>query len=416
MRIVVRSQNARAAREIAGALEPAGLAAQALTGGAALRPAPDGEDVAIVDARDPEAAGEIAEILRAAGGPALAYVGAGPRAAAPSADGRLDGWIALDGAAPSLVRRLHAAVRQGVRDAEIAARARTAAALALPWLAQAPSEAPAQALFVGAPSPVFLALQEAFAQKGGRLGAVFTAFAAFDHIHGAGFDALALNTRSDADAALSFIGAVRRNRSFADWPIYALDAADGVGDAAVARGADEAFAPGADMAATAGWLAHDITRIRRRNAAVAALEAPLAGQDEAFAVFGYHLAGLAQSHHDRGWALSAGVLEITGAKRTNTARWRRGLGEIARVAARMARASDSVVIMDETRLVFAFPVTTRHEAEASLRRIVEVCDCTAFAAGDHGGGPLKFAPRAMELSPGESGAGLLTRLLDLATA
>jgi hypothetical protein len=50
-------------------------------------------------------------------------------------------------------------------------------------------------------------------------------------------------------------------------------------------------------------------------------------------------------------------------------------------------------------------------ARRSAERIASVAECTAFAVGDDGAGPLVFERSAVELQPGESGAGLLARAL-----
>jgi hypothetical protein len=44
-------------------------------------------------------------------------------------------------------------------------------------------------------------------------------------------------------------------------------------------------------------------------------------------------------------------------------------------------------------------------------RIAAVASCTAFASGEGGVGPLVFEQSAVELQPGESGAGALARAL-----
>jgi hypothetical protein len=177
------------------------------------------------------------------------------------------------------------------------------------------------------------------------------------------------------------------------------------------RGADDVAGPEQDSDATALWLAEDIRRARRRRELVQALESPIAEAGQAFLFFGYHLAGLAQTHHDRGRPLSLGVLDITGGEAVSTEGWLKGFSEIQLLSSRLVRASDSAAAVTERQIVFAFPSTHAKGAASALKRVVEVCECTAFAAGDGGTGPLSFATRIGELSPGESGAGLLSRVL-----
>jgi two-component system cell cycle response regulator PopA len=411
MRIVLRCYDGRRARALREALDCAGLSVSALTGPAALRTAPGGEDLTLIDAQDIPAALALAQTLRDNGGPSLAIVGL--RAQGPSADESmgLDAWASPSAPGECLRRRLDSAFRDGVMAAECVERGRTAEALGLGGPAPANSNRPPAALFVGAPATVFLPLETAFAKCGGQLRASFTSFSAFDHLHDDAFDALVLHGGADASAALSLISALRRNARLYDMPtlLFADDAE--TRDAGIARGADETAPADGDCNAVALWLAEDVRRARRRRALVRALECPVAEPDKAFGFFSFHLAGQAQTHHDRGRPLSIGVLEISGGENAGSETWARGFGEIAMLSARLVRAADISTPIDARRIAFAFPCMGGEGARVAMQRVIEVCECTAFAAGDGGCGPLSFAIRTAELSPGESGAGLLSRAL-----
>lgn len=385
----------------------------ALSGPAALRAAPEGEDVTLVDGAAPDTAASFLETLRTAEAPALAF--AALSETAPFAAHGFDAWLGASAAPESLRRRIESVYRDGVMAAEVEARARTAAALGLTAPVPAKKNRPPAALFVGAPGPAYLPLEGAFARCGGQMRATFTSFSAFDHLHDNNFDALVLNGAVDASSALSLISALRRNARLYDMPalLFAGDAE--TRQAGLDRGADDAAGPEQDSETTALWLAEDIRRARRRRQLVQALESPItrSGEEEGqdFLFFGYHLAGLAQMHHDRGRALSLGVLDIAGGETVSREAWARGFGEISMLASRIVRASDSTAAVNDRQIVFAFPSTHAAGAASAIKRVVEVCECTAFAAGDGGQGPLSFATRTGELSPGESGAGLLSRVL-----
>jgi two-component system cell cycle response regulator PopA len=408
LRLVLRSHDSRRARALSAPLEAAELTVTVLSGPAATRPAPEGEDVTLIDGGDLAAAESFTQMLREANAPALALVVLSEQT--PPQAHSFDAWLSPAAPSAALRRRIESVYRDGVMQAEAEARARTAGALGLNAPTPAAKNRPPAALFVGAPGPAYLPLESAFARCGGQMRATFTAFSAFDHLHDDRFDALVLYGSEDASAALSLISALRRNARLYDMPalLFANDA--DTRQAGLDRGADEAAAPTGDTNATAMWLAEDIRRARQRRALVRALEAPIAEEGQDFLFFGYHVAGLAQSHHDHGRPLSLAILDIDG-QAADAEAWTRGFRELRMLASRLVRASDSTAVLNDRALVFAFPNTTRAGAEIALKRVVEVCECTAFAAGDGGQGPLSFATRTGELSPGESGAGLLARVL-----
>lgn len=414
MRLVVRSHDVRRARPLIERLEGVGLAATALVGVAAQRAAPGGEDLTIINGAEAVPAIAFAQKLREDGVSTLAVIGACESdAPAPSMAGRLDAWIDLDGAAEPILRRLKKILREGVAAAEAAERTRTADALGL--LCPAPlgdHNRPASTLFVGGPCAAFLAIERAIQAWGGQVGATFTSFAAFDHIHDDRFDALVLHGGDDPGAGLSLISALRRNSRLHDMPAYFLADDEDTRADALRRGADEAMRPRFHADKAALWLSEDIRRRRRARAVARVLETPLVAETETFAFFSAHLSGLAQTHHDKGRPLSIAIMDIdTPHGAAGGSAWRKGFAEIVMLCTRLTRAADSAAPVDERRVALAFPSTHTEGAEAAMARIIKVCECTAFAAGDGGKGPLRLSYRVIELSPGESGAGLLSRAL-----
>jgi two-component system cell cycle response regulator PopA len=414
MRLVVRSHDARRARPLIERLEAAGVVATALVGPAARRAAPGGEDVTIIDAVEATQAIAFAQTLRDDGLPSLAIVGAcSGDAPPPSIAGRLDAWIDLDGAAEVIVRRLGKVYRDGVASTEAGERAHTADALGLVCPAVlGDHNRPPSALFVGAPCPAFLTIERSMQHWGGAIGATFTSFSAFDHVHDGRFDALILHGGDDPGAGLSLISALRRNARLHDLPAYFLAEDEDTRADALRRGADEAMRARFDAEKAALWLTEDIRRARRASAVARVLETELAGEDDAFKFFSAHLPRLAQTHHDRGRPLAIAILEVSAPHgAVASVAWRKGFAEISMLCSRLTRAADYAAPVDERRVALAFPCTNSEGAEAAMSRITKVCECTAFAAGDGGVGPLRLSHRTLELSPGESGAGLLARAL-----
>jgi two-component system cell cycle response regulator PopA len=219
----------------------------------------------------------------------------------------------------------------------------------------------------------------------------------------------------DPPAALSLCGAVRRNARLHHIPVLTLVKPDDLDtrEAALARGATLIAGEGDDLDASMAWLAADVDRARRRRYALAALAAaPEPTTPWTRVTFAAHLQTLADAHHMRGRPLCVGVVRARAARPRNDV-WTRGFGELADLAARLVRASDSLAALDETTLIFAFPSAQEAGARAALKRVLAVWDCTAFAAGGEGQAALAFTSEAVELLPGESGAGLLARTCDL---
>ena len=62
-------------------------------------------------------------------------------------------------------------------------------------------------------------------------------------------------------------------------------------------------------------------------------------------------------------------------------------------------------------IAIALPASRLKSAKRTAERIASVAECTAFASGDGSAGPLVFEQSAVEMQPGESGAGMLARAL-----
>ena len=409
LRLVIRSPDARRARVLQGVLEAAELAATALIGPAAYRASPQGEDIALFDAPSADAEDLVRTLRRDVSG-AIAYVGIS--VAPPRKDAAFDAWLS-PAAAPALMRRhLETIFRDGICFEEVRARRRTAAAQGMDTPVPAPARGKIAALFVGAPKPAFLALERAWKIHGGAIAGAFTSFSAFDQLHDDKFDAVILNAIDDAPAALSLCGAMRRNAKLHHVPALMLIPGPEEAQAALERGATWLANPNDDLGAIAAWLAEDVRRARKRREALHALDcipAPQAPWSEA--QFAAHLDTLAGFHHQRGRPLSvASVRVISPAARTD--KWRRGFNDLAQLGRRLVRASDSHMEVGHEAIVFAFPATEEPGARAAMKRIISVWDCTAFAAGEAGGAPLRFDRRSFELAPGESGAALYARVTD----
>jgi two-component system cell cycle response regulator PopA len=419
LRIVVRAVDARASRDAQSLLAGAGIQAAALPG--PYRPAPDGEDICII--ADGDVA--IAEAASAAEQPPIARL-AGCRNATPPPLGLIDaspfsGAVALD-APPNLLRaQVDAWMRVAIAEEERARRGRTVAAIGV-VAPQSPEPRKLKALYIGAPSSMFLALERVLAEQGGLVAAAFTSYTGFDHLHDEPFDAVVLNGANDPNTAISLCAALRRNASLYHLPTLMLTKPGDTATAAAAidRGASAICAQTMPCSASLGWLFEAVRRERRRHAAEHEMRALRDVMGDARtglwqrSPFDAHLARLAADHHASGRSMSMVVLRVMpaiGAREPTEAVWRKGFTEIASLAARLMRDADCGVTMGADLIALALPASNLRSARRTAERIASVAECTAFASGEGGAGPLVFEQSVVELQPGESGASMLARAL-----
>jgi len=420
LRIVVRASDARIARDAQAQLNAAGVDAIALAG--PVRPAPNGEDIAIFpNAQD----AAMAEALVASDAGPLACL-SGQRWSSPpprglAASSVFTGSISLDAPPKLLSAQVESWIRVAVAEEERERRALTAGALGVA-APQPLDQRRLKALYIGAPSSMFLALERALTEQDGVVAAAFSSYAGFDHLHDEPFDAVVLNGAQDAPTAISLCAALRRNATLYHMPTMVV-VASGDTDTAksvIDRGASAVATVNAPCGASLGWLFEAIRRERRRRTAdhdMCALRDLMGDSRTGLwrrAAFDAHLARLAADHHANGRPLSLAVLRVLpahGARAPAEDVWRKGFTEVASLAARLMRDADCGVTLGGDLIAIALPAANLKSAKRTAERVASVAECTAFASGDGGAGPLVFEQSAVELQPGESGAGMLARAL-----
>lgn len=417
MRIVVRASDARIARDAQAQLHAAGVEATALIGAAQ---APLGEDIAIYPGVESSF-----EPKTLAASPALAHLAGRrwsmPRSRGLNPDGALLGSIALDAPPKLLATQLESWTRVVIAEEERLRRATTAQTLnaAMP----SPLEPRRlKALYIGAPSSMFLALERALSEQDGIVAAAFSSYVGFDHLHDEPFDAVVLNGAEDKQTAISLCAALRRNATLFHLPTMVIVRSGDTetAKAAIDRGASAVATVNAPCGSSLGWLFEAIRRERRRRSAEHDMRAlrdvmgdPLTGLWRRPA-FDAHLARLAADHHASGRPLSLAVLRVMpahGASAPPEPVWRRGFTEVASLAGRLMRDADSGAAFGGDLIVVALPASPLKSAKRTAERIASVAECTAFASGDGGAGPLVFEQSSVEMQPGESGGGMLARAL-----
>lgn len=426
MRIVVRCRDPRAARAAQDMIGRAGVDAVGLPGEPG-QPflAPGGEDVTIIAEPEWETALTFARSARSTGRLPLAVLwgveSSAPPPAGLKAAPEFTGVVALDASPALLAAQVSAAIRTGAAEEERDRRNLTLRALGLaPPKVAKPRKL--KALYIGAPSPIFLSLEAAFAGHGGLVAAAFSSFIGFDHLHDEAFDAVVLNGAADAATALSLCSALRRNASLYHLPTMMVIAPGDEATAATAveRGAAAIVPVNAPSDVSLAWLFEAIRRERRRTAAEHSSRAlgdamgdPRTGLFRR-RPFEIHLEQLASDHHASGRPLTVAALRVLpahGATPPAEQVWSRGFTEIASLAARLIRDADCGMTLGVEWIVLALPATDLEGAQRTAERIASVAECTAFASGEGGAGPLVFEQSVAELQPGESGTGLMTRAL-----
>lgn len=424
MRTIIRCVSNREALMTQERLSDAGVDAAAAPGPAVrARLAPEGEDVLVIPALDGdlERAGAYLRALPHVGERLCALAAAPSWVRLPtdlSVDTPFDGVIATDGAPELLQAQIKAFTRMSITAEERARRFATAVALGVgPPAAARPK--PLKALYIGAPSPQFLALERAFSPAPGLVAAAFTSFCGFDYLHDDAFDAVVLNAQKDPATAIGLCAALRRNAQLYHMPTMVLTAPDDEATrrTAIARGACVAIGVDAPFEAPLGWLFEAIRRERRRRISEQENYAlrDLMGEartglfrDEAFHA---HVKRLAVDHHSSGRAFSVAIISATprGGVSAGGATWRRSFEELCSLTARLVRDTDCATVLRADTIAIALPATGLEGARRSAERIASVAECTAFSVGGIDEQPLIFERSAAEMQPGESGEALLAR-------
>jgi two-component system cell cycle response regulator PopA len=423
MRVSVRSYDARRARALQEALAAGGVEAVALVG-----PLPSrtqiADDIALIDAA-PEAFAwaeeEARRIARSVSRPTA--IVAASRAAEPPVDDAtaFDAWIQIDAPDGVVEQELVSIQRRSAARTELRRRIETARARGIATSALE-TNGPWRALYIGEPSPFFLAQERAFEAVDGRLEAAFSSFMGFDFLHDSRFDAVTLNATKDPATALALCGALRRNARLHHLPTAVIvkrgDTATIAG--AVDRGATLIVHADEPPEPTLRWLFEKVRRGRRHahvEAGLTALKRACMGRAGLFDAdyFADHLARLADAAHLSGRPLTLAALRIClapGARSRSADAWDRSVAQIGELAGRLVRAHDAAALLQADVIVIALPDSHAAEGRHTAERVSGVVECTSFASGEGDAGPIVLEHSVVELNAGEGGGALLVRALD----
>lgn len=418
MQVTIRSPCPRRARRLQEELQGAGVDAVAKLG--PVRNGAVAEEIALLDAApgDMEWAMATARDLRRSPVPPGAILALAPlRDARPEAAAGFDGWVQSDASAAMRVRDVADAHRGAIAQIEADARNGTARALGLS-VNDSADVRPLRCLFIGDPHPLYLPLEHALADKGGLLEAAFSSFTAFDRLHEDAFDGVVINAGDDATTTLALCGALRRNKQLHHLPTTILTSStdQAFDTSAVQRGAALILDQKCATDDSVAWILEKARGGRRKARADQELsrhaepDSPMAP-----AFFRAHLARIADDAHRYGRLLTVVAFQVVpapGARRARAPEWRRGLADTSGIVRRLVRVHDSVCLLENDTIAVALPQTGEVGARAAAKRVCAVAECAAFTAGEGAPGPILLGQSIAELAPGESGAGLLARVLD----
>lgn len=346
----------------------------------------------------------------------------------PAADAREDAPFDAVLLAPSfdtqIAARLKTLVRLAVMEDEAQVRATSVAAHGgrLRRTRAPRPDAAWEALYMGAPSRDYLAINRAVTAADGVLSASLSTFAGFDFLHERDFDAVILNALDDDDGALTICSALRRNTRLFHLPALMLVRAGAYDRAeeAFERGASDLLAAGAghdEIIARITALTRERRRRERLRAAFAALRAPEVTDAEtglvSAAFFMDHLQRMAERARCLDRPLSLLVLRAEAppeADRGARAAAYRQLGGMIR---RLVRVEDCAARLETNVYAVALPGCALAAARKTAERLEAVGECTAFEGRDDMDDPFQMTlhAAAAELRAQETGRGLLLRTL-----
>jgi two-component system cell cycle response regulator PopA len=400
LRIVVTASDAASMRTVGGQLEAAGVATERAVGPCEI---------------------EISTLTAPTRQGALAQLHAGSLAAPPRYPPSFDGAVALDAPLLLLAQQMAAWERIAIGREEYARRITTAAQLNLP-LPERLSEEPIRGLFVGRPTPMFLAIQQMFGEAAASLSATHSSRIGFDHLHDQNFDALILNGADDPQASLSFCAALKRNAAMFNLPVMVLSTpkSEAIGASAIDRGVSVVLDGAAPPETAVAWLFETIRRERLRRSTDAGLRAlrdlmsdPRTGIWR-LEPFKAHLDRMVAEHHAHGRPMSLVALRLLpapGSPAPTEAAWRSVWLEVAGLAGRLVREADCVAAVASDQLIIAMPQASLACASRAAERVASVVECTAFAGSASYAAPVVLEQSVIALRTGESGAALLARAL-----
>jgi two-component system cell cycle response regulator PopA len=421
MRIAIRSPDARAARALQARLALGGVEAMVRLAESSARTPLDSADIVLLDGAPGRRDWLMHTIASFPAPRASALAVAGATHTPPDLiDAPIDGWIDCDAPAPLLQRQCAALVRAVEARMELALRKQTASHLKV----RAPETEPLgglRLLYIGAPDPLYLELEELAAVSGAGMDCAFSSFTGFDRLHEVRYDAVIVKAEPDAATALALCGALRRNARLHHTPTLMLVKP---GDAATLasayeRGACAVLAQGEDAAAAFGWLNEAVRAFRRHAGAeigLNALRLASGGAEGLFdpEFFRTHLDTLTGAAVQTNRPLSLAALRVTlalGAREPDSVKWARELTQVAALTGRLIRTHDSAALLEGGVIMIAAPGAFAADAAITADRVASVAECTAFAASQQVLGPIILARSIVELAPGESGDGLMRRAL-----
>ncbi len=433
-RVLVVAERPSTSGALAARLEELGVSTVIASGDrdACAMAASQPVDAALIDAtdRDAEAAAGLARAMRLAARPRLLSVVVilPPDAVVRPFAEHFDAVLRAPAHPAQIAARIQLVLRVTVMEDETRLRAQTLAARNVDvdlGVDEHTFDAP-QILYVGEPTPRYLALQRGLADCDARVTACFSTFSAFDFLHERDFDAVVLNAIDATEPAFTICGGLKRNTRLYHLPVVLMT------DIERFKPIDEAFERGAS-----DLLPHDaspdelarrvlsLARERRRRDAVKAAFSRARGHDPSDDVvdittglataqfFVDHLDTMARRARAVSRPLSLILVRVATPQSISRPTREDTMRQIGGMVRHLVRAEDLAARVQGSLFAVAMPGAPYGAAKAAAKRLESVGECTAFE-GDDFEDPfqVKMESVVAELEPSELGSRFLSRLMD----
>lgn len=433
-RVLVVAERPSTSGALAARLEELGVSTVIASGDkdACAMAASQPVDAALIDAtdRDAETAAGLARAMRLAARPRLLSVVVilPPDASVRPFAEHFDAVLRAPAHPAQIAARIQLVLRVTVMEDEARLRAQTLAARNVAvdlGVDEHTFDAP-QILYVGEPTPRYLALQRGLAESDARVTACFSTFSAFDFLHERDFDAVVLNAIDATEPAFTICGGLKRNTRLYHLPVVLMT------DIERFKPIDEAFERGAS-----DLLPHDaspnelarrvlsLARERRRRDAVKAAFSRARGHDPSDDVvdittglataqfFVDHLDTMARRARAVSRPLSLILMRVSAPQSISRHTREDTMRQIGGMVRHLVRAEDLAARVQGSLFAVAMPGAPYGAAKAAAKRLESVGECTAFE-GDDFEDPfqVKMESVVAELEPSELGSRFLSRLVD----
>ena len=267
---------------------------------------------------------------------------------------------------------------------------------------------PFNILFVGKPTPSFMAILNALQDKGVNVTAAFSSYTAFNFLHDEDFDAVVMNAIEDDDSSLLVIETMRRNSRLYDIPVIFLtsEMPQDIENIYV-KGVHDIIQEDADMAELRGRILeaanfHRIHTHMKKSLQSLRFDGCV---DLASGLFNrsfliHHLQRIVTHCQTHKYDLSLIALKVQPNAPMSIAsdRVAQAENQVAAMLQTLLRVQDIAARVSNDTFILVFPEQDVDRLDPILERISGIVDCAAFDSGDQqDSGPFTMSIDAVKV-------------------